>query len=50
MACDELPFTKEHDLLAEPLTPKEGHYDLPTCPGLGAELDHEAIRRYEVKE
>jgi L-alanine-DL-glutamate epimerase-like enolase superfamily enzyme len=49
MACDELPFTKEHDLLAEPLTPKGGHYDLPAGPGLGARLDHEAMRRYEVK-
>ena len=49
MACDELPFTKEHDLLAEPLIPKSGHYDLPTGPGIGAELDHEAMKRYEVK-
>jgi galactonate dehydratase len=49
MACDELPFTKEHDLLAEPLTPRDGHYDVPSGPGIGAELDHEAMRRYEVK-
>lgn len=48
MACDELPFTKEHDMLAAPLTPQEGHYDLPTGPGLGADLDKAALKRYTV--
>lgn len=48
MACDELPFTKEHDMLAEPLVPKNGHYDLPDGPGIGAELDREALKRYGV--
>ena len=49
MACDELPFTKEHDMLAEPLVPQDGHYDLPEGPGIGAELDRGALRRYEVE-
>jgi L-alanine-DL-glutamate epimerase-like enolase superfamily enzyme len=33
----------EHDLLAEPLRFNEGSLDVPTKPGIGVDLDREAI-------
>jgi L-alanine-DL-glutamate epimerase-like enolase superfamily enzyme len=36
----------EHDLLAEPLLFDEGCLDLPTKPGIGVELDRDAIAHY----
>ena len=37
------------DLLQEPLMVKDGYIPLPTKPGLGIELNEEAIRRYPAK-
>ncbi len=36
----------ESDLLAEPFTFERGALPVPPGPGLGVELDHEAVRRY----
>ena len=36
----------EHDLLSEPLQFRDGQLDVPTGPGLGISLDHEAIAHY----
>ncbi|HEY6276450.1 MAG TPA: mandelate racemase/muconate lactonizing enzyme family protein [Streptosporangiaceae bacterium] len=36
-----------HDLLAEPVQLVDGDVIVPTGPGLGIELDHEAVRFYE---
>jgi len=36
-----------HDLLAEPVQLVDGDLIVPTGPGLGIELDHEAVRFYE---
>lgn len=36
----------EHDLLAEPLLFHEGCLDVPTKPGIGVELDRDAIAHY----
>ena len=38
----------EGALLKEPLEAKEGYIDVPAGPGLGAELDMDAIDRYRV--
>lgn len=43
---DESP---RKDLLQEPLMVKDGYLPLPTKPGLGIELNEEAIRRYPAK-
>jgi galactonate dehydratase len=37
------------DLLKEPLMVKDGYIPLPTKPGLGVELNEEAIRKYPPK-
>ena len=36
----------EHDLLAEPLLFHDGCLDVPTKPGIGVELDRDAIAHY----
>ena len=41
-------FAHEHSLLTEPLV-CEGYAIVPEGPGLGVELDEEAVQRYEVR-
>jgi L-alanine-DL-glutamate epimerase-like enolase superfamily enzyme len=36
----------EHDLLAEPVAFVDGHVAVPTGPGLGIELDRDALAHY----
>src|SRR5438105_7561044 len=36
----------EHDLLKEPVRIEQGHLRVPTSPGIGVELDMEAIAHY----
>ena len=36
----------EHDLLTTPLVPVRGHITVPQLPGLGVDLDPEAVDRY----
>lgn len=38
----------EDDMILEQLTVKDGYTDVPKKPGLGVELDEEALRRYKV--
>lgn len=38
----------EHGLLREPLVVREGRVSVPTKPGLGAELDMDAVDRYRI--
>jgi muconate cycloisomerase len=40
---------REHDLLATPLEIADGHATVPTGPGLGVELDTDAVERYRVE-
>jgi L-alanine-DL-glutamate epimerase-like enolase superfamily enzyme len=37
-------------LLPEPLELKDGYLDVPTCPGLGLELDPEKIEKYRNRD
>jgi L-alanine-DL-glutamate epimerase-like enolase superfamily enzyme len=37
-----------HNLIANRPTPRDGHIQLPTGPGLGWELDEEFITKYRV--
>ena len=36
----------EHDLLKMPLVPVRGHITVPQTPGLGVEVDRDAVDRY----
>ena len=45
---DSLHFTRENDLIHGALMPKNGLVEVPTGPGLGVELDLEAVKRYQV--
>ena len=36
----------ESDLLVHPLTPVRGHITVPQTPGLGIEVDRNAVDRY----
>ncbi|MDG2384295.1 MAG: mandelate racemase/muconate lactonizing enzyme family protein [Pirellulaceae bacterium] len=38
----------QHDLLQEPIRVEQGYAQIPTKPGLGFEVDWNAIRRYQV--
>jgi L-alanine-DL-glutamate epimerase-like enolase superfamily enzyme len=40
---------RQNDLLATPFTVKNGFITVPREPGLGVELDEEALRRFQVK-
>ena len=48
LPCDELPFTREADVSAGGLNLSEGHFTVPTGPGLGIEVDMGVIERYRV--
>ena len=41
-------FLREDDLIGEPIRFEEGHALVPHKPGLGVELDEEAVQRYSV--
>lgn len=45
---DTLCYLREHDLLAERFTVKDGFIAVPSAPGLGVGLDEDAVRRYRV--
>jgi muconate cycloisomerase len=48
---DTICFLRESDLLVKPFMKSitGGYIEVPRGPGLGVELDEEALRRYEVK-
>ena len=45
---DSLHFTRENDLIGGALTPKNGVVKVPETPGLGVELDMDAVEHYRV--
>ena len=45
---DSLHFVRESDLIYGALTPKDGFVQVPTDPGLGIELDMDAVEKYRV--
>ncbi|NKB71442.1 MAG: hypothetical protein GKR89_30590 [Candidatus Latescibacteria bacterium] len=48
LPCDELPFTREADVLAGSLALDKGHFTVPEGPGLGVKVDMEVVERYRV--
>ena len=48
LPCDELPFTREADVLADGLVLETGHFIVPSGPGLGIKVDMEVVERYRV--
>ncbi len=48
---DTICFLRESDLLVKPFIKSvaDGYVEVPRGPGLGVELDEEALRRYQVK-
>lgn len=47
---DILSHQRVHDLLVEPIQIRDSHAIVPDGPGLGIELDEDAVRRYQVAE
>ena len=45
---DSLHFTREDDLIGGALMPVDGYVTVPDTPGLGVELDMEAVDKYRV--
>ena len=49
LPCDIIGFLlREDDLITEPIRFEEGALVVPDAPGLGVELDREALQRYSV--
>ena len=46
--CISLIFLMEDDLIIEPFAVKNGHVEVPEKPGLGVELDEDAVDNYRV--
>ncbi|MGD9710730.1 MAG: mandelate racemase/muconate lactonizing enzyme family protein [Thermomicrobiales bacterium] len=46
--CSEV--LREDDLIVDPLVIENGHVRVPEGPGLGVELDEDALERYRVRE
>ena len=49
LPSDILSFLREDDLITEPVEIKDSHAIVPDKPGLGVELDEEAVGRYRGK-
>ncbi len=45
---DTLCYLREHDLLTAPFRPRDGFIDVPELPGLGVELDEDAVKRFRA--
>jgi len=41
-------WVREHMLVVSPMTFTDGHVAVPDAPGLGCELDMDAVRHYSV--
>jgi len=48
LPCDELPFTREADVLGGSLELSEGHFTVPTGAGLGVQVDMGVVEKYRV--
>jgi L-alanine-DL-glutamate epimerase-like enolase superfamily enzyme len=50
LPCDFVgSWTREDDLIVEPLKIEHGYAIVPDSPGLGCELDMDAVERYQVQ-
>ncbi len=49
LPSDILSFLREDDLIVEPIEIRDSYAIVPDRPGLGVELDEDAVRRYQVK-
>ena len=49
LPSDILSFLREDDLIVDPIEIKNSYAIVSDRPGLGVDLDEEAVRRYEVK-
>ncbi len=47
---DILSYQRVHSLLREPLEIRDSHVRVPTGPGLGVDLDEDAVQRYRVSD
>ena len=48
LPCDELPFTREADVLGGSLALEDGHFAVPDGPGLGVQVDLAVVEKYRV--
>jgi len=48
IGSDTLCYLRQHDLLAKPFKVANGFIEVPTAPGLGVDLDEEAVKRFRV--
>ncbi|MEE2659944.1 MAG: enolase C-terminal domain-like protein [Candidatus Latescibacterota bacterium] len=48
LPCDELPFTRVADITGGSLIVNDGHFEVPTEPGLGIQVDLEVVEKYRV--
>ena len=48
LPCDELPFVRIADVLGGSLVLEQGHFVVPTGPGLGVEVDMAVVEKYRV--
>jgi len=49
LPSDILSYQRVDDLLVKPIDIRESYAHVPDRPGLGVELDEDAVRRYQVK-
>jgi muconate cycloisomerase len=49
LPSDILSFLREDDLIVEPIEIRDSYAVVPDRPGLGVQLDEDAVRRYQVK-
>jgi L-alanine-DL-glutamate epimerase-like enolase superfamily enzyme len=48
LPCDIMSHQRVHDLLVEPINIKDSYVIVPHSPGLGVELDEDAVEKYSV--
>jgi D-galactarolactone cycloisomerase len=49
LELDMIENPMRDELLTRKLSMRDGHLDVPAGPGLGVEIDEEAVRRFEVR-
>jgi L-alanine-DL-glutamate epimerase-like enolase superfamily enzyme len=49
LPSDILSFLREDDLIVEPIPIRDSYAVVSDRPGLGVDLDEDAVRRYQVK-
>jgi muconate cycloisomerase len=50
LPSDILSFLREDNLIVEPIQIKDSYAIVSNRPGLGVDLDEDAVRRYAVKD